>query len=67
MKTPNKDTQAALVFDYMIDFGSITPMDAVNDLGIMCLAERGRDLRNKGINVKSTRESGHNRSGKQAR
>ncbi len=67
MKTPNKDTQAALVFDYMIDFGSITPMDAVNDLGIMCLAERVRDLRNMGINVKSTQESRKNRYGKTAR
>lgn len=66
-KTPNADTQAARVFDYMVDFGSITPMDAVNDLGIMCLAERVRDLRNMGIDVIGTRESRKNRYGKMTR
>ena len=64
---PKDNTQAKMVFDYMIDFGSITPMDAVNDLGIICLAERVRDLRNMGIKVKSTQESRKNRYGKTAR
>lgn len=47
----------------MRDFGSITPLDAVKDLGIMCLAERVRDLRNAGIDVKSVPDSGLNRYG----
>lgn len=55
--------QAELVLKYMEDFGSITPLDAVKDLGIMCLAERVRDLRKAGVNVISTPESGLNRYG----
>lgn len=48
---------------YLKDFGSITPLDAVRDLGIMCLAERVRDLRQAGIDIKSTPETGKNRYG----
>lgn len=59
--------QAELVFNYMEDFGSITPLDAVKDLGIMCLAERIRDLRKLGIKIESTPESGKNRYGKTVR
>lgn len=64
---PKDNTQAKMVFDYMIDFGSITPMDAAMDLGIMCLAERVRDLRRQGIDVKSKPESRENRYGKMTR
>lgn len=60
---PRDNTQAKMVFDYMVDFGSITPLDAVKDLGIMCLAERVRDLRKSGVKVISTPESGLNRYG----
>lgn len=56
-----------MVFDYLIDFGSITPMEAAIDLGIMCLAERVRDLRKMGIDVKSVPESRKNRYGKTCR
>ena len=55
--------QSDRVMQYMKDFGSITPMDAAMDLGIMCLAERVRDLRNAGIEIKSTPEKGKNRYG----
>lgn len=55
--------QADRVLQYMNDFGSITPLDAVKDLGVMCLAERVRDLRKAGVNVISTPESGLNRYG----
>lgn len=48
---------------YLKDFGSITPLDAVRDLGIMCLAERVRDLRNAGVDIKSTPETSKNRYG----
>ena len=58
-----KMKQADRVFKYMQDFGSITRADAVKDLGIMCLPERVRDLRNAGVDVISTRESGKNRYG----
>lgn len=59
--------QADMVFNYMEDFGSIAPLDAVRDLGIMCLAERIRDLRKAGIKVNSTPESSVNRYGKTVR
>lgn len=59
--------QADRVFQYMKDFGSITPLDAVKDLGVMCLAERVRDLRNAGIDVKGTPESSKNRYGEKTR
>lgn len=58
---PKDNTQAKMVFDYLIDFGSITPMEAAIDLGIMCLAERVRDLRKMGIDVKSVPETRKNR------
>ena len=64
---PKDNTQAKMVFDYLIDFGSITPMEAAIDLGIMCLAERVRDLRRLGIDVKSKPESRKNRYGKMTR
>lgn len=59
--------QAEMVLKYMEDFGSITPLDAVKDLGIICLAERVRDLRKAGVKVKSTSESSKNRYGKTVR
>ena len=64
---PRDNTQAKMVFDYLIDFGSITPMEAAIDLGIMCLAERVRDLRKMGIDVKSVPETRKNRYGKVTR
>lgn len=59
--------QADRVMQYLKDFGSITPLDAVRDLGIMCLAERVRDLRRMGIDVKSVPETRKNRYGKMTR
>ena len=59
--------QADRVMQYLKDFGSITPLDAVRDLGIMCLAERVRDLRNAGVDIKSTPETSKNRYGKMTR
>ena len=59
--------QCELVLKYMEDFGSITPLDAVKDLGIMCLAERIRDLRKAGVKIVSTPESSKNRYGKNVR
>ena len=64
---PKDNTQVKMVFDYMVDFGSITPMEAAQDLGVMCLAERVRDLRRMGIDVKSTPETRKNRYGKMTR
>ena len=51
----------------MRDFGSITQMDATNELGVYCLPERVRDLRKAGIAVKSTLETSKNRWGEVCR
>ena len=55
--------QADRVLDYIREHGSITQMDASNDLGVFCLPERIRDLRKAGIAVKSTLETSKNRWG----
>lgn len=45
-------TQNQRVIDYMTQFGSITQLEALNDLGIMRLASRISDLRTKGYDIK---------------
>ena len=56
-------TQCERVVKYMEDFGSITSMEAVNDLGIMRLASRICDLSKQGYQIERTTESGRNRYG----
>ena len=55
--------QERRVLQYMQDFGSITPMEAIKDLGIMRLASRISDLRRKGYLIERTFEKGENRYG----
>jgi hypothetical protein len=42
--------------------GTITPLEAAKQYGIMCLAERVRDLREKGHKILTTKEK---KNGKQ--
>jgi hypothetical protein len=42
------------VFDYMVEFGGITQLDALRDLGVMRLASRISDLRKQGIPIEDT-------------
>lgn len=58
-----KTPQRLRVLDYIKRNGSITAMDAVNDLGIIDLAARIRDLRREGVPIVSTPERGINRFG----
>lgn len=44
-------TQSDMVLRYMHQFGSITPMDAMQDLGCMRLAARISDLRADGHKI----------------
>lgn len=46
-----KATQAERVLQYMRDFGSITPLQAMADLGVMRLAARIADLKKAGYNI----------------
>ena len=58
-----KATQAERILDYMEEFGSITQMDALRDLGCMRLASRISDLKRKGYHIESETEPVKNRYG----
>lgn len=60
---PRKMTQAERIEQYMRDFGSITPIDAMVDLGVMRLAFRICDLRKAGLRIVKTIEKSKNRYG----
>ena len=46
-----KRTQAERVLDYIMEFGSITQIDALRDIGCMRLASRIADLRKQGVDI----------------
>lgn len=48
-----KATQEQRILDYMARFGGITQLEALRDLGVMRLASRISDLRQKGHDIKS--------------
>ena len=57
-------TQKQLILNYMIDFGSITPMQAFMDLGCTKLATRIGELIKYGIPIIKTTVKSKNRYGK---
>ena len=59
----SKATQAERVLDYIEEFGSITQLDALNDLGVMRLASRISDLKKLGYPITSSVEAVKNRYG----
>lgn len=56
-------TQAERILDYIEEFGSITQMEALNDLGCMRLASRISDLKKLGYPITSKVEAVKNRYG----
>lgn len=60
----NAQKQTVMIMDYIDDFGSITPVEAMIDLGVMRLAARIADLRRSGVQIVSERVNGVNRYGK---
>lgn len=62
-KVDHKPTQNERILQYMNDFGSITQMDALQDLGVMRLASRISDLRRLGYPIISKVEAVKNRYG----
>ena len=56
-------TQCEKVLRHLRTFGSITPMEAMQEYGIMRLGARCWDLRNSGIPVVSEIVAGKNRYG----
>jgi hypothetical protein len=63
MSEHSKPTQNKRILDYLKEFGSITQLEALRDLGVMRLASRVSDLRSQGYNIVSERESVKNRYG----
>lgn len=56
-------TQAERVLEYIAEFGSITQLDALKDLGVMRLASRISDLKRDGVPIRSEVEPVKNRYG----
>ena len=59
----SKPTQNERILDYIAEFGSITQIDALQDLGVMRLASRISDLKRQGYNIKAKTETVKNRYG----
>ena len=57
----SKVTQSQRVLDYIEEFGSITQLEALRDLGVMRLASRISDLRRMGYPIVSKTETVKNR------
>lgn len=58
-----KATQCQRIIDYMRRFGSISTLDAFNDLGVARLASRIHDLKAQGYNITSSIGIAKNRYG----
>ena len=56
-------TQQERVLQYMKEFGSINPLEAMQDLGCMRLASRIKDLKAQGYGIGRRMKSGKNRYG----
>lgn len=57
------DRQIDRIYQYMKDFGSITQLEAIKDLGVMRLASRISEMRKNGIAIIRETETGKNRYG----
>ncbi len=49
-------TQAEMILDYMHQYGSITPLEALKHIGCMRLAARISDLKRRGEKITGERE-----------
>lgn len=56
-----KPTQNQRILDYIAEFGSISQLEALRDLGVMRLASRISDLKRQGYPIISTNETVKNR------
>lgn len=57
------ETQRAMIYKYLQDFGSITPLDALREFGCMRLGARICELRSIGLRIETERETAVNRYG----
>lgn len=63
MSVQHKPTQNQRILEYISEFGSITQLDALRDIGCMRLASRISDLRRQGVDIVSERVAVKNRYG----
>ena len=63
----SKPTQNERILEYIEQFGSITQLEALRDLGCMRLASRISDLRKQGFPIVSETEAVENRFGEKCR
>lgn len=59
----SRPTQCSRLIRYMQDCGSITQMEAIQELGIMRLASRISELRKNGYEIEKRMVKGKNRYG----
>jgi hypothetical protein len=59
-------TQTDLILEYMQEFGSITPLEAVRDIGCYRLSARISDLRKMGYPIDTKTETVINRRGRKS-
>lgn len=62
-KCESKPTQNERILNYIEEFGSITQIDALRDLGVMRLASRVSSMKKDGVNIVSKTEAVKNRYG----
>lgn len=62
-KVDHKPTQNDRILNYMKQFGGITQMEALVDLGVMRLASRISDMQKEGISIIKTTVPVKNRYG----
>jgi hypothetical protein len=62
-KVDHKPTQNDRILNYMKQFGGITQMEAIVDLGVMRLASRISDMKKDGIHIVSHTVPVQNRFG----
>lgn len=62
-KKQERPTQCARVLEYIKEFGSITQLEALRDIGCMRLASRISDLKKRGEPIKKTMRTVKNRYG----
>ncbi len=60
-------TQVEKIIEYIKRYGSITPLDALKDIGCMRLASRMCDIKAMGYGIVSEIESSQNRDGEPVR
>lgn len=63
----NKTKQNDRIIEYMKKYGSITQLDALNDLGVMRLASRISDIKKQGYPIVSETVTVMNRYGEKCR